>query len=127
MFSCELLKNAQNNSKYCSDNNDIKTPIFLYNGNLISEHVEMMKIKTITGEAYTDHLYESIIDYDFSNPESNTFNGRSFSQLVWKSIEEIGIGFTCKNGSCYIVTDYFPPTPMPGTNLYESQVQELQY
>ena len=127
MLNCELSQIAQNHSQYYSENNKINNSFCHYNGQLISGQLTKFNKKTITGEAFTEGLYEKIIYYNFNNPENSTISSRSFAQLVWKNAEELGIGFVGKNGECIIGIYYFPPMPMPFSNLYLSQVQELQY
>ena len=62
--------------------------------------------------------------YDFRTPRPN---GRinQFTQLVWKSSREIGVGVaTSQSGEHHVVVNYYPPGNIPGQ--YRSNVLRPQ-
>jgi hypothetical protein len=46
--------------------------------------------------------------YDYSRPESNQAATGHFTQLVWKSTREIGIGMQTVGIKTYVVMQFFP-------------------
>jgi glioma pathogenesis-related protein 2 len=75
-------------------------------------------------EAVVDRWYSEIKDYNFNKPGFHTGTGH-FTQLVWKSSQELGIGIAqATNGTWYVVGNYSPPGNIAGqfaTNVLKSK------
>lgn len=52
--------------------------------------------------------YSEISNFDFVKPNWSSNSGH-FSQMIWKSTKDIGIGLASSNGRFYIVSQYSPP------------------
>ncbi|XP_070531798.1 uncharacterized protein [Ptychodera flava] len=73
----------------------------------------------MSGEEVSKMWYDDIKKYDFNNPVWGA--GGHFTQMVWKSSTEFGIGKAkTKDGKVFIVANYKPPGNMKGQ--YESNV-----
>jgi uncharacterized protein YkwD len=60
-------------------------------------------------EAVVDRWYGEIQNYNFNKPGFHTGTGH-FTQLVWKSSKELGIGIAqAADGTWYVVANYSPP------------------
>ena len=60
-------------------------------------------------EAVVDSWYNEIQHYDFNQPGFRPDTGH-FTQVVWKSSHELGIGIAqAANGTWYVVGNYRPP------------------
>ena len=80
------------------------------------------------GESAVDAWYSEISDYDFNTHTSKGGKVGHFTQLIWKSSKEIGVGYYCENMSntvkCCIVANYFPGGNYNNDNA--NQVQNLK-
>ena len=72
--------------------------------------------------------YNEMNTYNFSNPGYN-IKTHHFTQLVWDSSNEIGVGFAVYHGILfnyyYCVSHYFPKGNIQGE--YEKNVKRLKY
>jgi len=65
-------------------------------------------------EAVVDRWYSEIQNYNFNKPGFHTGTGH-FTQLVWKSSKELGIGIAqAADGTWYVVANYNPPGNISG-------------
>jgi glioma pathogenesis-related protein 2 len=65
-------------------------------------------------EAVVDRWYSEIQNYDFNKPGFHTGTGH-FTQLVWKSSKELGMGIAqAADGTWYVVGNYNPPGNISG-------------
>jgi len=65
-------------------------------------------------EAVVDRWYSEIQNYNFDKPGFHTETGH-FTQLVWKSSKELGIGIAqAAAGTWYVVANYNPPGNISG-------------
>ena len=65
-------------------------------------------------EAVVDRRYSEIQKYNFDKPGFHTGTGH-FTQLVWKSSKELGIGIAqAADGTWYVVANYNPPGNISG-------------
>ncbi|MFD3747948.1 CAP family protein [Nocardia sp. NPDC058633] len=66
--------------------------------------------RQLGGETVVQAWYNEIRDYDFNNPD-DTANHRKaghFTQTVWKSSRQLGIGASCYGSTAYVVANYAP-------------------
>lgn len=65
-------------------------------------------------ETVVDRWYSEIQNYNFDKPGFHTGTGH-FTQLVWKSSKELGMGTAqAANGTWYVVANYSPPGNISG-------------
>jgi len=65
-------------------------------------------------EVVVDRWYSEIQNYNFDKPGFHTGTGH-FTQLVWKSSKELGIGIAhAADGTWYVVANYSPPGNISG-------------
>jgi uncharacterized protein YkwD len=65
-------------------------------------------------EAVVDRWYSEIKNYNFNKPGFHTGTGH-FTQLVWKSSKELGMGIAqAADGMWYVVGNYSPPGNISG-------------
>ena len=65
-------------------------------------------------ETVVDRWYSEIQNYNFNKPGFHTGTGH-FTQLVWKSSKELGIGIAqAADGMWYVVANYSPPGNISG-------------
>ena len=77
-----------------------------YKGNNMGENLYTCFNKKATGAMATDSWYSEIKDHNFRKD----FQGKSghFSQLVWKSSEQVGFGIANKGERYFVVANYYP-------------------
>lgn len=72
------------------------------------ENIACLKGAELTGGKATEMWYEEIKDYDFNNPGFKSSTGH-FTQVVWASSLELGVGkATASNGMQFVVARYYP-------------------
>src|SRR5919197_5765685 len=65
-------------------------------------------------EAVVDRWYSEVKDYNFNKPGFHMGTGH-FTQLVWKSSQELGMGIAqAADGTWYVVGNYSPPGNISG-------------
>jgi hypothetical protein len=65
-------------------------------------------------EAVVDRWYSEIQNYNFDKPGFHAGTGH-FTQLVWKSSKELGMGTAqAADGTWYVVANYSPPGNISG-------------
>jgi glioma pathogenesis-related protein 2 len=65
-------------------------------------------------EAVVDRWYSEIQKYNFDKPGFHTGTGH-FTQLVWKTSKELGMGIAqAADGTWYVVANYSPPGNISG-------------
>ena len=65
-------------------------------------------------EAVVDRWYSEIQNYNFNKPGFHAETGH-FTQLVWKSSQELGMGIVqAADGTWYVVGNYSPPGNIAG-------------
>jgi glioma pathogenesis-related protein 2 len=65
-------------------------------------------------ETVVDRWYSEIQNYNFDKPGFHTGTGH-FTQLVWKSSKELGMGMAqAADGTWYVVANYSPPGNISG-------------
>ncbi|KAM7352214.1 uncharacterized protein ACRADG_004848 [Cochliomyia hominivorax] len=75
-----------------------------------------------THELAVKAWYEEIKDYNFNKPGFSSNTGH-FTQVVWKSSKELGVGILTKDNRTWIVCNYNPPGNMMGN--YKENVAPL--
>ncbi|KAJ8286470.1 hypothetical protein GJAV_G00039590 [Gymnothorax javanicus] len=77
--------------------------------------------KTPSGKEAVDHWYSEIKNYSFSNPGFRSNTGH-FTQVVWKSSEEVGVGLATDGNTVFVVGQYSPAGNITNQGYFESNV-----
>ncbi|XP_069465934.1 uncharacterized protein [Ambystoma mexicanum] len=64
---------------------------------------------TLTGQEVADAWYKEEKNYDFSSPGHQPDTGH-FTQMVWRSTKEMGVGLACNGKGMFIVVAQYNPT-----------------
>jgi len=73
------------------------------------ENIACLKGEELSGEKASAMWYDEIKDYNFNQQGFNSKTGH-FTQLIWESSTELGVGkATASNGMQFVVARYFPP------------------
>lgn len=81
---------------------------FKHSGGPYGENLYMAEGMEVAGATAVDDWYAEIKDYNFSKPGFDEKTGH-FTQVVWKSSNQIGVGVACKGSTTYVVANYNPP------------------
>nr|XP_039265709.1 uncharacterized protein LOC120341288 [Styela clava] len=85
-----------------------------------------MKMPRPSGEEIADMWYEGGKDYDSDNPDKNTTAASYFTQMVWRSTKEIGVGIASnEDGESYIAALYNPGGNTRGQYKENVRAKEL--
>lgn len=68
---------------------------------------------TLTAAHTAEMWYNEIENYNFSRPGFASNTGH-FTQMIWASTKEIGIGRAIKGQTTYVVANYTPPGNVQG-------------
>ena len=120
MFNCEILKISQDYANKNPSGHSQTT----FHGKWMGENLYWSTGMTLTGNNPVDRWYNEISDYNFEEGKSNGGVTGHFTQVVWKSSRELGIGYYCKGTSCCVVGNYYPGGNY--NNLYKIEVQAMQ-
>ncbi|XP_035247704.1 Golgi-associated plant pathogenesis-related protein 1-like [Anguilla anguilla] len=77
--------------------------------------------KKLTGKEAVDSWYSEIKDYDFSKPGPSMDTGH-FTQVVWKSSEEVGVGLATDGNTVFVVGQYSPAGNITTVEYFENNV-----
>ncbi|TRY91334.1 hypothetical protein DNTS_030140 [Danionella cerebrum] len=77
--------------------------------------------KTPTGKEAVDSWYSEIKDYNFKKP-GNQPNTGHFTQVVWKSSTELGVGLATDGNTVFVVGQYKPAGNITNPGFYENNV-----
>jgi uncharacterized protein YkwD len=122
-LSKDLCKLAQSTAEFIAKKDDYDHCASDYNGMRLGENMAIMIGQELTGEVMTDIWYDENKNYDFKKPEYSQNNGY-FTQLIWKSSNEVGFGRAKNEDNKWIaIAYYFPPGNM--VNEYENNVLPL--
>ncbi|KAM9497006.1 uncharacterized protein Hap1MRO34_003216 [Clarias gariepinus] len=77
--------------------------------------------KTIEGDEPVDKWYSEIKDYDFSKPGHQPNTGH-FTQVVWKSTTEVGVGLATDGKITFVVGQYKPAGNITNEGYYKDNV-----
>ncbi|KAJ8261073.1 hypothetical protein COCON_G00167960 [Conger conger] len=77
--------------------------------------------KKPTGKEAVDSWYSEIKDYDFSKPGPSMETGH-FTQLVWKSTTEVGVGLATDGNTVFVVGQYSPAGNITSVEYFENNV-----
>ncbi|XP_061071628.1 GLI pathogenesis-related 2 isoform X2 [Conger conger] len=77
--------------------------------------------KKLTGKEAVDSWYSEIKDYNFRNPGFQSNTGH-FTQVVWKSTTEVGVGLATDGNTVYVVGQYSPAGNISNMGYFEKNV-----
>ncbi|MBN3323916.1 GAPR1 protein, partial [Atractosteus spatula] len=80
--------------------------------------------KKLTGKEAVDSWYSEIKDYDFNNPGFQSNTGH-FTQVVWKSSLEVGVGQATDGNTIFVVGQYSPAGNISNPGYFEKNVLPL--
>ena len=104
----ELSAIAQQYADYLAKNDIFEHSDNKYNNNPLGENLYMCSGTAITGKSMTTSWYNEIKDYDFNKPGFSMQTGH-FTQVIWKSTTQMGIGYAkSESGNYYGVANYYP-------------------
>ncbi|XP_016956504.1 Golgi-associated plant pathogenesis-related protein 1 isoform X1 [Drosophila biarmipes] len=83
------------------------------------ENIYMASGGNLEGSDAVRSWYEEIRHFNWNNPSFQGNTGH-FTQVVWKSSTELGVGFARRGNTIYIVCNYNPPGNY--NNLYKENV-----
>jgi len=78
----------------------------------------------LTGKEAVDNWYSEIKDYNFSNPGFGSNTGH-FTQVVWKSSTEVGVGIAMVGNAVFVVGQYSPAGNISNEGYFEKNVLPL--
>ncbi|KAG7324482.1 hypothetical protein KOW79_012498 [Hemibagrus wyckioides] len=77
--------------------------------------------KKLTGEEPVENWYGEIKDYDFRNPGFGSNTGH-FTQVVWKSSKEVGVGLATDGNTVFVVGQYNPAGNISNPGYFKDNV-----
>ncbi|KAF5900736.1 Golgi-associated plant pathogenesis-related protein 1-like, partial [Clarias magur] len=77
--------------------------------------------KKLTGEEPVDSWYSEIKDYNFSNPGFGSNTGH-FTQVVWTSTKEVGVGLATDGKTVFVVGQYKPAGNITNPGCFKENV-----
>ncbi|XP_016329445.1 Golgi-associated plant pathogenesis-related protein 1 [Sinocyclocheilus anshuiensis] len=77
--------------------------------------------KTPRGKEAVDSWYSEIKDYNFSSPGFQSSTGH-FTQVVWKSSTELGVGLATDGNTVFVVGQYKPAGNINSAGYFEKNV-----
>ncbi|KAJ8346421.1 hypothetical protein SKAU_G00278220 [Synaphobranchus kaupii] len=77
--------------------------------------------KSLTGKEAVDNWYSEIKDYNFSKPGFRSNTGH-FTQVVWKSSEDVGVGLATDGNTVFVVGQYSPAGNITNKGYFENNV-----
>ncbi|XP_002667823.1 Golgi-associated plant pathogenesis-related protein 1 [Danio rerio] len=77
--------------------------------------------KTPTGKEAVDSWYSEIKDYNFAKSGHQPKTGH-FTQVVWKSSKELGVGLATDGNTVFVVGQYKPAGNITNAGYYEQNV-----
>ncbi|XP_026108243.1 Golgi-associated plant pathogenesis-related protein 1-like [Carassius auratus] len=77
--------------------------------------------KTPKGKEAVDSWYSEIKDYNFRSPGFQSNTGH-FTQVVWKSSTELGVGLATDGNTVFVVGQYKPAGNMTNAGYFEKNV-----
>ncbi|XDV37774.1 hypothetical protein PO909_007329 [Leuciscus waleckii] len=77
--------------------------------------------KTLTGKEAVDSWYSEIKVYDFKKSGNQPKTGH-FTQVVWKSSTELGVGLATDGNKKFVVGQYKPAGNITNAGYYEQNV-----
>ncbi|XP_060743217.1 Golgi-associated plant pathogenesis-related protein 1 [Tachysurus vachellii] len=77
--------------------------------------------KKLTGDEPVDNWYSEIKDYNFSNPGFASNTGH-FTQVVWKSSKEVGVGLATDGKTVFVVGQYEPAGNISNPGYFKDNV-----
>ncbi|XP_056625908.1 Golgi-associated plant pathogenesis-related protein 1 [Triplophysa dalaica] len=78
--------------------------------------------KKLTGKEPVEHWYSEIKDYNFEKSGYQENTGH-FTQVVWKSTKEIGVGLATDGREFCVVGEYSPSGNITNSGYYEENVR----
>lgn len=123
ILNSNLSQLAYSRAKEIAEFSEITVKQNFYDGINLGETLGVVGgFNSYSGISATQLWYSVISKFDEEGEES--FEGASFSQIVWKSTREAGFGIVLGNdGKFYFVAEYFPSGNIRGQ--YEENVFQL--
>ena len=104
----ELSEKAQKYADKCAQSDNIIHYIDLYNDEVIGQNIYIVDKNKFDVDKICHVWYDEKKKYDFNSNNYNK-NASHFTQLVWKSTECVGFGYSNNNeGKVYFVAYYYP-------------------
>ncbi|KAK3525681.1 hypothetical protein QTP70_004900 [Hemibagrus guttatus] len=75
----------------------------------------------MAGEEPVENWYSEIKDYDFRNPGFGSNTGH-FTQVVWKSSKEVGVGLATDGNTVFVVGQYNPAGNISNPGYFKDNV-----
>ncbi|CAN9512771.1 unnamed protein product [Ophioblennius macclurei] len=75
----------------------------------------------LTGKEAVDSWYAEIKDYDFKNPGFKSNTGH-FTQVVWNSSTELGVGMATDGKKAFVVGQYRPAGNISNPGFFKDNV-----
>lgn len=79
----------------------------------MGQNIAYMSGATLTPEHACEMWYNEINQYNFNRPGFSSATGH-FTQLVWASTNEVGVGRAIKGQTTFVVANYTPPGNVRG-------------
>ncbi len=122
VLNIELCNMAKNYAEKCAESNDIINCTDLYNDDIIGQNIYISNENLLDVEEICKQWYNEKFDYKFNSNKYIKDTGH-FTQLVWKSTELVGFGYsTDEKGKIYFVANYYPAGNI--FNEFDKNVQE---
>ena len=93
-----------------------------YKSGSIGENLYWYGNIKLKGDYPVDEWYKEFSKYDFKTGKSKGGVISHFTQIVWKSTTDFGIGYSCQGTNCVVVANYSPKGNIEGQ--YLNQVQD---
>lgn len=77
------------------------------------ENIYWASGKAVNGKDPVDSWYSEIKQYNYKNASFSSGTGH-FTQVVWNSSLELGVGVACVGNEVYVVASYYPPGNFSG-------------
>ena len=118
--NCEIMKISQDYAETMPSGHSGTR----FHGEWMGENLFWSWGMNLNGAFAVKDWYSEISNYNFNTHSSNGGVIGHFTQVVWKSSLEVGIGYYCQGTQCCVVGNYFPGGNY--NNLYSTNVEPLQ-
>ena len=102
--NCEIMKISQDYAETMPSGHSSTR----YHGQWMGENLFWSWGMNLDGAFAVNDWYSEISNYDFNTHGSKGGVVGHFTQVVWKSSLEVGIGYYCQGTKCCVVGNYYP-------------------